>query len=178
VTATICWHKLASTRVMKQHKIYLALCEGHKFGWASLVCGVVTSVLFFVLAYLPRLGQRRTGFILQLLDQIGVVNKERSYIVELKASSIFSLNDANAIVWLTWCTFVIAIAAVVLALYAEYKSEATLNSSAGFAIATISIALLYPLAMLLVQLTGVLVLLHIRTGRLQFRSKLKTRNSS
>jgi hypothetical protein len=163
---------------MKQQKSYLAMREGHKFGWASLVCGAVTGVLFFVSAYLSRFGRPRTGYILQFLDRIGVVNKERSYIVELKASSIFSLNDVNAIAWLTWCAVVLAIAAVVLALYAEYEGETTLNLSAGFLIATISIGLLYPLAMLLVQVFGVLVLFYVRTGKLQSRNKLKINNSS
>ena len=135
---------------------------GRRFGFLSLLCGTVACGLFIALAYFSRLPQLRGGYLLKVFDQLGWVSKERSYIVELKASSIFALNDANAVLWLTWIGFLIAFFAVALALYAEYRHEATLCLSSGFIVATAGLWLQHPLLMLVIQAVGALALLGLR----------------
>jgi hypothetical protein len=141
---------------------------GHRFGMFSLVCGASACLLFLSLAYLGRLGQLVGGNILTALDRLGLVSHERTYIVEMKSSSVFSLNDANAVIWITWLACVLGIAAVALAFFAEYKRESTLYLSAGFVVATASSALLSPLAMLLVQTIGAIAIIGImRRGAIE-----------
>lgn len=117
---------------------------GSRFGLRSLLCGVIACLLFAALSHLARLGQLAGGNILRAFDQFGLVSKERTYIVEMKASSVFALNDGNAIIWLTWIAFALALLAIAFALYAEHKREATLYPSSGFIVGAMSLGLMHP----------------------------------
>jgi hypothetical protein len=135
---------------------------GNRFGIFSLGCGVFACLLFFCLAHFERVGRLIGGNLLKAIDWMGWVSQQRNYIVEMKPSSIFSLNDASAIVWITWFACFLTFTAVSLALFAEYKHEFTLYLSAGFVVATASIGLLSPLAMVAVQAIGIVALTRIR----------------
>lgn len=122
-----------------------------RFGKLSLACGVCACMLFLVLAYVARLGVLYGGNLLRALDYVGWVRTQRTYIVELRASTVFSLNDANLVIWLTWLAFLLVLAAIAAALYARHNHEPTLYAAAGVTAATVGVGLLQPVAMLLFQ---------------------------
>jgi hypothetical protein len=135
---------------------------GNRYGIISLGCGVSACLLFLCLAYISRLGPLIGGNVLKAIDWMGLVSQKRSYIVEMKPSSIFALNDANAVVWMTWLACVLTITAVSFALLAEYEKELTLYLSVGAVVATTSLGLLSPFGMVMLQAIGVLALCRIR----------------
>ncbi|WP_411886807.1 hypothetical protein [Polaromonas sp. YR568] len=139
--------------------------ESVSFGKLSFAGALIACALFLVVSYINRFGVLFGGNILRMLDQLGLVRKERSYLAELKPSTVFALNDANAVLWFTWLAFIFAGLGVVLALYADYKRESTLYASAGFMVATLGIGLLHPLLMVAVQATGAVSLIAIRGTR-------------
>lgn len=98
------------------------------------------------------------GNILNMLDRMGLVRQERNYIIEMKPSGVFSLNDANAVMWMSWLACLLVSAAVAFAFFAEYKREATLYLSAGFVVSTTGLAMFSPLGMFWVQIVGVVVI--------------------
>lgn len=102
------------------------------------------------------------GNILRALNQLGLVRQEKTYLAELKPSSIFSLNDANPVLWFTCLALILAGLGIALAFHANYKRESTLYASAGFIVATLGVGLLYPWAMVTTQALGVIALISIR----------------
>jgi hypothetical protein len=135
---------------------------GNRHGVISLGCGVPACLLFLCLAYIGRLGPLIGGNILKAIDWMGLVSQKRSYIIEMKPSSIFALNDANAVVWMTWLACVLTIAAVLFALLAEYEHEHTLYLSVGMVVATTGLGLLSPFGIVAVQAIGIFALCSIR----------------
>ena len=135
---------------------------GKRFGLMAFSCGVSSCILFAGLLHVSRLGIIVGGVLLGFFDKLGFVSHEPQQFAEWKSSSVFSLNDANVILWLTWLAFASAFAAIFFALMAERKREDTLYLGAGFIIATIGIGLLYPMVMLASQAAGALVLGFIR----------------
>lgn len=136
---------------------------GHRFGLISLLCGVSACFVFLSVAHVGRLRELVVGgYLLGALDWLGLVREERTYLVEMKPSSIFSLNDSNAFVWMTFLACLLACAAATLALVAEYKRESTLYLSAGFIVATAGAGLISPLGMVIAQALGVLAIIEIR----------------
>jgi hypothetical protein len=136
-----------------------------RFGLLSTICGIASSGLFFVLAYFSRLSPLKGGKILQAFERFGLLSKERQYFSEFREGSVFSIDDANAILWLTWLAFALALIAIALALYAETKRESTLYIGVGFLVATVSVGLRYPLTMLFMQIMGMLAFQRIRNSR-------------
>jgi hypothetical protein len=133
-----------------------------RHGLLTLQCGVVAFLRFCFLAHRRRLGQLVGGKLLSVLDSIGLVRQQRSYIVEMKPRSILSLDDANEIVWMTWLACMLTGASIVLALLAEYRRESTLYLSAGFMVATAGAGLVSPFGMLVLRIVGFLALVIIR----------------
>ena len=130
----------------------------------SLVCGSIACLLFTWVSHTTQLGFLYGGNMLGVLDRIGLVHTERSYIVEIKTNSLFALNDVNFFVWLTWLAYLLALMNVCLAIYAESKREVTLYIGAGFVTATVGICLLQPLLMLITWGIGTVILFSIRNG--------------
>lgn len=129
----------------------------------SLLCGISACFLFLSVAYVGRLRELVVGgYLLRALDWLGLVREERTYLVELKPSSIFSLNDSNAFMWMIALACLFACAAAAFALVAEYKRESTLYLSAGFIVATVGAGLVSPLGMVIAQALGVLSVIEIR----------------
>lgn len=137
--------------------------SNNRFGLLSLVCGITSSSLFFAFSYFSLLGRLKGGNILSMLDRLGFINKERGYVAELRAGSVFAIDDANALLWLTWLAFILVFAAVALALYAKREGESTLYIAAGFIVATVGVGLVYPAIMLLIQVVGMLVFIRINS---------------
>lgn len=136
-----------------------------RFGFLSSICGMASSCLFFVLAYFSYLSPLKGGRILHAFERLGLVSKERQYFSEFREGSVFSIDDANAILWLTWLASTLALIAITLALYAEAEGESTLYIGVGFLVATVSLGLSYPLAMLFIQILGMMAFKHIRSSR-------------
>ncbi len=136
--------------------------ESVSFGKLSLACAFTAFALFLALSCVNRMGVLFGGNILKALNQLGLVRQEKTYLAELKPSSIFALNDANAVLWFTCLAFILAGLGITLALHANYKRESTLYASAGFIVATLGVGLLYPWAMVLTQALGVIGLISIR----------------
>ncbi len=136
--------------------------NGNRFGLFSLACGLLACVAFAALSRIDRLHQIKGGNLLAVFNWLGLVKEERSYIVEMKPSSVLALNDANAVLWLGWLACACVFANAVLSLHAESRREETLYLAAGFAIATAGIGFLNPLAMVAVQLMGWFALLVVR----------------
>ena len=135
------------------------------WGKRSFACAFIACALFLALSYVNRKGVLFAGNILNTLDQLGLVRQEKSYLAELKPSSVFALNDANAVIWFTWLAFILAALGVVLALYADHKRESTLYASAGFIVATLGVGVIYPWIMVMAQAAGVIALIAIRKHR-------------
>lgn len=139
--------------------------ERASLGKLSFACAFTACALFLALSYVNRKGVLFAGNILNTLDQLGLVRQEKSYLAELKPSSVFALNDANAVMWFTWLAFILAALGVVLALYADHKRESTLYASAGFIVATLGVGVLYPWIMVTAQAAGGIALMAIRKQR-------------
>jgi len=137
------------------------------FGKLSFACAFISCTLFTILLHIKRIGVLFGGNILKTLDRLGLVRQEGNHLAEIKPSSIFALNDANAVLWFTWIALVLAELSVLLALYADYKREPTLYASAGFVVATLGVGLLYPGIMVVAQAVGIIVLLSMRKRRVQ-----------
>lgn len=135
---------------------------GKGFGLSSLLFGLVACLVFYTVADLSKQNPLTGGKLLWIFDQMGLVSHERTYLAELKPSSIFAFNDTSAILFLKWFAFDLVILATTLALYAEYRRESTLYLSAGFILGTASLAFVYPLAMVAAQVAGVGFLFVIR----------------
>ncbi|CAN7316293.1 hypothetical protein [Polaromonas sp. LjRoot131] len=143
-------------------KMTNTLIRRMSFGKLSFACAFTAFALFFALSCINRIGVLFGGNILRALNQLGLVRQEKTYLAELKPSSIFALNDANAVLWFTCLAFILAGLGIALALHANYKHESTLYASAGFIVATLGVGLLYPWAMVLTQALGVIALISIR----------------
>ena len=132
---------------------------------AGFLCGLLALAAFFILAYASRRAPHVNGVVLNLMSMAGLVVSEPSYISELKPASIFSFNDANALLWLHVSAFGLSVIGAGLALWAEWRREASIYSSAGFVVATVGIWLLSPAAGVSTQLLGGALLLGIRRVR-------------
>lgn len=119
-------------------------------------------MVFYEVAELSQLNPLAAGKVLWFFDYLGLVNHQRTYLAELKPGSVFAFNDASAILFLKWLAIDLVILATTLALYAEHRRESTLYLSAGFILGSASLAFVYPLAMVAVQLVGSGVLIAIR----------------
>jgi hypothetical protein len=140
--------------------------ESNSFGKSSFACAAIACVLFLALWYVDRAGfALMGGKLLNALNQLGLVRQERSYLAELRPVGFFSVNDTNAVVWLTCIAFIFSALGMVLALYADYRRESTRYASAGFIVATIGIGLVYPMAMVAAQAAGAIALIAIRQCR-------------
>lgn len=149
-------------RRLRMLKGIFGVGEKVSFGKSSFACALIACALFLVVSHANRMGVLFGGNILRALNQLGMVQKERSDVAELKPSSLFALNDANAVLWFTWLAFILAGLSIALALYANHKRESTLYASAGFILATLGIGLIYPWVMVTVQAAGAIALIAIR----------------
>ena len=132
---------------------------------AAFICGLAALAAFLLLAYATRQAPHVSSVMLDLMSAVGLVVPAPSYIVELKPASVFSLNDANALLWLKVLAFGSSVVGAGVALWAGWRRESTLLSSAGFVVATVGIWLLSPVAGLCAQFAGGAFLVAIRRGR-------------
>jgi hypothetical protein len=124
--------------------------------------GLLALCGFLLLAYIARYPDPVGGHVLQFLANVGLVNREPSYIAELKPASLLSINDSNAILWLHWCASALTLVACSLALVSEWRREASAYSAAAFILPTAGLWLISPLAGLGSQFIGGVVLAVIR----------------
>lgn len=170
---------ISTLRTLRMLKRLLGAGERVSLGKLSFASALVAFSLFLALWCVHRAGGVLFGGkLLNALNRLGMVRQERSYIAELRPSSVFALNDANAVIWLTCLTFILAGLGLVLALCSEYKRESTLYASTGFIVATLGIGLLYPLVMVTTQTAGAIALVGIRKHRTRNdRTALPDKNS-
>ncbi|TFZ07655.1 hypothetical protein [Ramlibacter humi] len=134
-----------------------------KFGTASLIIAVFSCLGLVSVWHIGRLGVLFGGKLLALVEWLGLVTSN-PYAV-LKSSSVFSLNDANAVLWFTWFAVAMALTAVALALWAEFRGESSANSAAGFTVALLGIGIFHPPSGLVGGLLGLAALSVVRRRR-------------
>jgi hypothetical protein len=136
-----------------------------RFPIVSLVFGTMSLGCFLWLAFILRYRMPASGHLLQFISDLGLVRSGPSYIAELKAVSVFSLDDSNAILWLHWYAFTSAVVAAVSALLSEWKRESSPYAAAGFISGTSGMWLVAPFAGFSSQILGAVLLTFIRRSR-------------
>src|SRR5688500_14771379 len=105
----------------------------------TVAVGMAASAVHLRSAHDPSIGAS-----LMWLAKMGLVKEPVISEPYLAEASIFAVNDANALVFLTATAMVLAGVAMVLAFVAEYRREPTLYLSAGYTCGALALWLYKP----------------------------------
>jgi hypothetical protein len=133
-------------------------------GWATSF-GVLGLIATIEAEYLRVAHDPRGGAILRFLDRLGLVKNEPHSVAIITSSSVFSINDSTAILWLFAYGVYLAIIAFFFSLLAEYRHEETLYLSAGFILAVAAIAFVNIVASIMISVSGFVTVLSLRQIR-------------
>lgn len=81
---------------------------------------------------------------------------------EMSDAGHFAINDENAILFLLTLSIVLALIAMVTAVWAEYRREPTLFLSAGYVCGVLAITQIWPLAGFVCAIAGAIAVLVLR----------------
>jgi hypothetical protein len=128
-------------------------------GVLALVCGVGAW-------HAARVRMPGSGVLLNWLDEHGLVRApDMQRQVEVGNPGVILITDGGAIEWLLIYSLWFAMAAMLLALRAEFKREDTLLLSAGFICGALAVFLYSPLLALVAIVAGAAALAYLRRGQ-------------
>ena len=107
------------------------------------------------------------GAVLAWLGRMGAVRQPAARVATLSQAGWFSVNDVNAIVWLLAAAVLLAVAAMGLAVAAEWRRESTLWLACGYVCGALALALLKPVAGFVALTGGVMLAVLLRQERAQ-----------
>jgi hypothetical protein len=138
-----------------------------RLGLISFLAGAVALGIGATAAYAR--GSRLPGssVILDWLAERGLVREYRHDVAipYVSQPTLFSITDGGAVVALTVLAILLAGAAMVVALTAEYRREHTLYLSAGYTCAALSLTFFRPLYFILAMIAGIAIVMVMRHGR-------------
>lgn len=136
------------------------------YGIASIVFGVLAILLVSVAQHAESFRGTGSAYLLTLADRWGLVRTPPANAeTELRPSSIIALTDETALIGVLGYGIYLAIAAVLVASWAEFKREESLYLAAGFICGTGAVFLVHRIAGLVFLLLGAIVILGVRRAR-------------
>jgi hypothetical protein len=132
---------------------------------ASFFAGMTAAGMAATAAYAHSVNYN-TGMSLNWLTKMGLVTQPSTGgEASITETSIFAINDENALVFLTSLAIVLAVAAMALALVAEYRREPTLYLSAGYLCGALALLIFKPVIGFACMVAGTFAILMIRHTR-------------
>jgi hypothetical protein len=132
---------------------------------ASFFAGMIAAGMAGTAGY-ARSVNYNTGMSLNWLTKMGLVKQPSAGgEASITETSIFAINDENALVFLTSLAIVCAVAAMALALVAEYRREPTLYLSAGYTSGALALLIFKPVLGFACMVAGTFAILMVRHSR-------------
>lgn len=148
----------------------LVLINSKNMGVASLFCGVTALILAAVTSYADASSLHMGNwFILEWIDGYRKSENRLLQPVELISSSVFDLNERNAVIWICSATIIFTLYAFTAAVVDELRKQDSLYRSIGFICAAVAITLIHPLAGVFSLLIGGCVFFIARNKYFSFR---------
>jgi hypothetical protein len=158
-TAVLLYRPQANAFFIRAHGTYRRLSV------ASLLIGALSAGMAASVAYLRSVHVPGSGESLRWLTKMGLVKHSSSSEPSITEASMFAVNDENALLLLTSLAIVLAVAAMALALVAEYRREPTLYLSAGYVCGALALLLFKPVVGFATMVGGIVAIMVIRHDR-------------
>ena len=137
----------------------------NRFGLTSLVLGGLAVPVAFSAEYARTSHIPGSGVILQWMASMDLVRQAPNSIATLSETSIFAINDQNAISLLLATAIILSVSSMGCALFAEFRREPTLYLSGGYICGALAIFLIKPSAGFISFMAGIAAVLVLRHGR-------------